>query len=225
MKTYAIIPTGGKGIRSGTKTPKQYLKINEKELIVFTLEVFQKDKLVDEIVISAEPSYHNKIKRLIKKYNLTKVTSVVEGGRERQDSVYNALCSLSSPSSNDLVAVHDAARTLLPAGVLTSALITAKKKGNAVVCIKAKDTLVKGKTKVEEYLNRDEIYYVQTPQVFRYKALKKAMDKAYKESYYGTDESMLVSRIGIKVNIVEGSVFNFKVTSKDDIELVKRILK
>ena len=132
---------------------------------------------------------------------------------------------MSSPSSNDLVAVHDAARTLLPANVLTSAIIAAKKKGNALICIKAKDTLAKGKRKVEEYLNRDVVYYVQTPQIFKYKNLKKAMDKAYKENYYGTDESMLVSRIGIKANIVEGSVLNFKVTSKDDIELVKWILK
>lgn len=224
MSVYAIIPAGGKSKRSGTKIPKQYVKINGKELIVYTLEVFQKNKFVDEIIIAAGSFYNSRLKKLIKKYNLSKITSIVEGGRERQDSVYNALCSLSSPSSNDLVAVHDAARVLLPSNVLTSALTAAKKKGNALVCIKAKDTLAKGKIRVEGYLNRDGVYYVQTPQIFRYKDLKKAMDKAYNENYYGTDESMLVSRIGIKANIVEGSVFNFKVTSKDDIELAKRIL-
>lgn len=225
MKIYAIIPAGGKGKRSGTKVPKQYIKINGKELIVYTLEVFQRNKLVDEIIIPAETFYHGKLKRLIKKYNLSKVKSIVEGGKERQDSVYYALCSIFSPSAFDLIAVHDAARPLLSEKVLTSSLLNAKKKRNAVVCIKAKDTLVKGKTKVEEYINRDEVYYVQTPQVFSYKDLKKAMDTAYKENFYGTDESMLVNRIGIKPNIVEGSVFNFKVTSKDDIELVKRILE
>ncbi|OGU76068.1 MAG: 2-C-methyl-D-erythritol 4-phosphate cytidylyltransferase [Ignavibacteria bacterium RBG_16_34_14] len=225
MRTYVIIPAGGKGKRSGVKIPKQYLKINGKELIIYTLKVFQKNKLVDEIVIPAEPQYHKKLKNLVKKYNLSKVTLIIEGGKERQDSVYNALCSLPSPSSNDLIAVHDAARPLLPQKVLTSALIIAKKKGNAVVCIKAKDTLIKGKEKIEEYLNRDEVYYVQTPQVFRYKDLKKAMNTAHKDNFYGTDESMLVNRIGIKVNIVEGSVFNFKVTSKDDVEMFKSMLK
>ena len=225
MRVYAIIPAGGKGKRCGVKTPKQYLKIKGKELIVYTLETFQKCGLVDEIIIPAEPLYINKLKRLVTKYKLSKVVSIVEGGRERQDSVYNSLCSLSSPSSNDLVAVHDAARTLLPSNVLTSALITAKEKGNALVCIKAKDTLAKGKMRVEGYLNRYEVHYVQTPQIFKYKDLKKAMDKAYKGNYYGTDESMLVSKIGIKANIVEGSVFNFKVTSNEDIELVKRILR
>jgi 2-C-methyl-D-erythritol 4-phosphate cytidylyltransferase len=225
MRTYVIIPAGGKGKRIGAKVPKQYIKINRKELIVYTLEVFQRNSLIDEIIIPAESKYHKKLKSLVKKYNLSKVTSIVEGGRERQDSVYNALSSLPSPSSNDLITVHDAARPLLPSAVLTSALTFAKRKGNAVVCIKAKDTLVKGKTKVKEYINRDEVHYIQTPQVFRYKDLKRAIDKAYKEDYYGTDESMLVSRIGIKVNIVEGSVFNFKVTSKDDISLLKKILK
>jgi 2-C-methyl-D-erythritol 4-phosphate cytidylyltransferase len=225
VRTYAIIPAGGKGKRSGTKIPKQYLKINGKELIVYALEVFQMNKLVDEIIIPAELEYHKKLKQLVKKYKLSKVTSFVERGRERQDSVYNALCSLTSPSFNDLIAVHDAARVLLPQNVLTSALTTAKKKGNAVVCIKAKDTLVKGKQKIEEYINRDEVYYVQTPQVFRYKDLKNAMDEAYKQNYYGTDESMLVNRIGVKVNIVDGSVFNFKVTSKDDVVLVERLIE
>ena len=224
MKIYAVIPAGGKGKRSGAKVPKQYLKINGKELIVYTLEVFQRNKLIDEIIIPSEIRYHKKLKQLCKKYKLSKVTSIVEGGKERQDSVYNALSSLPA-SSNDLIAVHDAARPLLPQNILTSALITAKKKGNAVVCIKAKDTLIKGKNIIEEYLNRDEVYTVQTPQIFRYKDLKKAMDSAYEENYSGTDESMLVNRIGIKVNIVEGSVYNFKVTSMEDIEFVERIIK
>lgn len=225
MNIYAIIPAGGKGRRSGSKIPKQYLKINGKELIVYTLEVLQKNKLVDEIIIPAEIRYHTKLKQLCKKYKLSKVSSIVEGGIERQDSVYNALLSLSSPSSDDLIAVHDAARPLLPQNILTTALVTAKEKGNAVLCIKAKDTLIKGKIKIEEYLNRDEVWYVQTPQIFKYQDLKKAMDKASGENFYGTDESMLVSRIGIKINIVEGSVFNFKMTGKDDMELLRSILR
>ncbi|RPI69434.1 MAG: 2-C-methyl-D-erythritol 4-phosphate cytidylyltransferase, partial [Ignavibacteriales bacterium] len=193
MKTYAIIPAGGKGIRSGIKVPKQYMKINGKELIVYTLQVFQQNKLIEEIIIPAEIKYHKKLHSIVRKYKLSKVTSIVEGGKERQDSVYNALSNLPA-SSNDLIAVHDAARPLLPQKVLTSAIEYAKKKGNAVVCIKAKDTLIKGRNKIKEHLNRNEIYYVQTPQIFRYKYLKKALDTAYKENYYGTDESMLVNK-------------------------------
>lgn len=223
MQVYAIIPAGGKGKRSGLKTPKQYMKFKGKELIVYTLQVFQKNKMVNEIIISAEPEYFDLLISLRKKYKLTKISTIVEGGNERQDSVYNALHSLNA-KQNDLVIVHDAARALLPQSVLTDAISTAKKKGNALVCIKAKDTLIKGKGTVSSYLNRDEVFYVQTPQIFKYAELMKAMNKAYKENFLGTDESMLVSRTGKKINIVEGSVFNYKITTKEDVELFKQLI-
>lgn len=229
MKTVAIIPAGGKGLRIGitdksNAVPKQYLKIKGKELIIYTLQTFQKNKLVDKIIVAAEPEYFDLLVRLVKKYKLTKLKLIVEGGASRQDSVYNALLS-SGAEPNDLIVVHDAARALLPDDILTNAINTAKKKGNALVCIKAKDTLIKGKRTVEEYLNRDEVYYVQTPQIFKYKDLLSAMNKAYKEKFIGTDESILVKRMSKKVNIVEGSVFNFKVTTGEDVELIKKLAR
>ena len=142
MKIIAIIPAGGKGIRSGTATPKQYLKFNNKELIVYTIEVFQKNDLVKEIIISAEPEYFELLRKLKEKYSLTKISNIVKGGETRQDSVYNALKSIEDVTGDDLIAVHDAARPLLPQIVLTNAIRTAQQKGNALVCIKAKDTLI-----------------------------------------------------------------------------------
>ena len=124
-------------------------------------------------------------------------------------------CSLPA-SSGDIVLVHDAARPLLPQEVLTRAIKTAKEKGNALVCIRAKDTLIRGNKLVEKYIDREEVYYVQTPQVFTYSVLLRAMEKAAADKFCGTDESMLVRRLKEKINIVEGSVFNFKVTSKED---------
>ncbi len=225
----AIIPAGGKGLRAGVAvkgnaTPKQYLKVNGKEIIVYTLQTFQKNKLIDKIIIAAEPEYFNLLIRLIKKYKLSKVKLVVEGGKTRQESVYNAVLS-SGADDNDLLVVHDAARALLPNNILANAINTAKKKGNALVCIKAKDTLIKGNETVKEYLNRNEVYYVQTPQIFKYKELQSAMSKAHSEQFVGTDESMLVKRTGKKVNIVEGSVFNFKITTKEDLELFNKLTK
>jgi 2-C-methyl-D-erythritol 4-phosphate cytidylyltransferase len=224
MKTIAIIPAGGKGIRSGIATPKQYLKFKDKELIVYTLEIFQQSEMIDEIIISAESNYINLLNDLIEKYNLSKISNVVESGNTRQDSVYNALKLLTNISADDLIAVHDAARPLLPQKVLTDAIETAKRKGNALVCIKAKDTLIKGNEVVESYLDREEVYYVQTPQIFPYSILMKAMKNAYENNFIGTDESMLVRQIGEKVNIVDGSVFNFKVTTTEDIEMFERLL-
>jgi 2-C-methyl-D-erythritol 4-phosphate cytidylyltransferase len=225
--TIAIIPAGGKGLRvgiaiKGNAAPKQYLKVGGKEIIVYTLQVFQKNKLIDKIIIAAEPNFFNLLLRLIKKYKLTKVKLIVEGGKTRQDTVYNALLS-SEADDNDLIVVHDAARALLPQDVLTNAISTAKKKGNALVCIKAKDTLINGKETVAGYLNRNEIYYVQTPQIFKYRELQRAMSRAQSDNFIGTDESMLIRRTGQKVHIAEGSVFNFKITTKEDVKLFKKL--
>lgn len=224
MKAVAIIPAGGKGARSGTAAPKQYLKFFGKELIVYTLEVFQQNKLIDEIIIAAESNFFGLLEELKKKYKLTKISKIIEGGEERQDSVYNALKS-SNAKEDDLIAVHDAARPLLPQDILTNAIETAKQEGNALVCIKAKDTLIKGNRVVESYLDRDEVYYVQTPQIFSYHVLLKAMKNAYDNNFVGTDESMLVRQIGEKVNIVDGSVFNFKITTAEDIEMFERVIR
>jgi len=224
MRTIAIIPAGGKGKRSGTAVPKQYLKFNGKELIVYTLQVFQNNDLIDEIIISAEPAYFDLLKKIKKDYELTKLTKVVEGGDERQDSVHNALNEIKA-DDEDLIVVHDAARALLPPEVLTNAILSAKQKGNAVVCIKAKDTLIKGKNIINEYVNRDDVYYVQTPQIFKAKELRRAMQNAYKNNFIGTDESMLVKQIAIEVNIVEGSVMNFKVTTNEDVEMFKHLVE
>jgi len=224
MNTIAVIPAGGKGIRSGIAAPKQYLKFNDKELIVYTLDIFQQNEMIDEIIISAEGNYINLLNDLKEKYKLSKISKVVEGGDTRQDSVYKALKSLTDAADQDLVAVHDAARPLLSQNVLLNAIDSAKQKGNALVCIKAKDTLIKGNEVVESYLDRDEVYYVQTPQIFPYSILMKAMKNAYENNFIGTDESMLVRQIGEKVNIVEGSVYNFKVTTADDIEMFERLV-
>lgn len=222
MKVYAVIPAGGKGKRGGTSTPKQYIRFHGKELIVYTLEIFQKNNLVDEIIIAAEPPYISLLKKITKDNNLIKVSKIVEGGDERQDSVNNALKAIKA-EDGDLVAVHDAARPMLSDTILTKAINTAKEKGNALVCLKARDTLLKGDHIVKEYVDRSEIYYVQTPQIFRYKDLKKAMKKAYEKKFIGTDESMLVKDLGIDINIVEGSMLNFKVTTMTDIEMFEKL--
>jgi len=222
MKTFAIIPAGGKGKRGGTEIPKQYLGFHGKELIAYTLELFQKSTLIDEIIISAEPDYFSLLNDIKEKYNLTKISKIVEGGEERQDSVYNALKSIKA-DDDDLIAVHDGARPLLPENILTKAIQTAKEKGNALVCLKARDTLLKGDQIVKEYFDRSEIYYVQTPQIFKYRDLMSAMKKAYEKNFIGTDESMLIKELGININIVEGSMLNFKVTTATDIEMFEKL--
>lgn len=223
-KVIAIIPAGGAGLRIGGEIPKQYMVFRGRELIAHTLDIFEKNKNVDEIIISAQPNYYELLQRIKSKYNYKKISKIVEGGKERQYSVYNALTAAEA-DEDDLILVHDAARPLLPQNILDNAIITAKEKGNAVVAIKAKDTLVKGLETIINYISRENISYVQTPQIFSYRTLLTAMQKAEDELFIGTDESMIVTRIGEKVNLVEGSSLNFKVTTESDIELLHHILE
>jgi len=223
MKVFAIIPAAGKGSRSGNSIPKQYIKFKGKELIAYTLELFQKNKNIDEIIIPADLDYFDLLNKIKKKYNLSKVQKILRGGNERQDSVYNALRQIKA-EKDDLVLVHDAARPLLPQEVLNDAIDIAKRKGNAVVCIKAGDTLIQGNDTIKKYIDRKEVYYVQTPQIFKYTDLSKAMEQAFVRNFYGTDESMLVKKIGKKIYIVEGSPLNFKITTKSDLRLFSMII-
>jgi 2-C-methyl-D-erythritol 4-phosphate cytidylyltransferase len=223
MRIIAIIPAGGEGKRFDESLPKQYHQINGKEILIYTLEIFQSCSLIDDIIVSAQKNYFNFIKELAEKYNITKLNKIVKGGKERQDSVYNALAEAEA-SDDDLIAVHDAARPLLSDKLLSKSLISAKKSDSILVAIKARDTLVRAHKFIDSYVDRNNIYYVQTPQIYRYKILMEAMKLAKKKNFLGTDESMLVTRAGYKVKILEGSPLNIKITQLNDLEILKRIL-
>ncbi len=224
MRTYAIIPSGGVGKRIDSSLPKQYIQVNGKELIAYTLEVFQKCDQIDEIIIPAQKEYFDLLNHIKTKYDISKLTRIVEGGKERQHSVFNALQSITA-RENDLIAVHDAARPLLSNKILLDAIETAKKFKSVIVAIKAKDTLIKGNEFVEDYIDRSEIYYVQTPQIFKFDILLESMISAHKHNFLGFDESILVyNSSNHKIKIVEGSLLNFKVTTKSDLDLFQLIV-
>lgn len=224
MKVFAIIPSGGKGLRTSSPLPKQYLRFNGKELIAYTIDLFQKSKMIDEIIVSAQKDFFPLINEIKIRYSFTKLRDPVEGGSERQYSVFNAVKSLNA-SGDDIIVVHDAVRPLLSEKILENSINAAKESGGAVVAINAKDTLIRGNSEVDSYLDRNKIYYVQTPQVFRYNIFIESIKKAEKSGFLGTDESMIVHNAGFNVKIVEGSSFNFKITSDDDLKLFERIIK
>lgn len=228
MKTYVIIPSGGKGKRFGSHLPKQYLKVNGKEILAYTISLFDSSPLVDEIIIPADENYFGLIENLIETNKFVKPVKIVRGGKERQDSVFNALSSLSC-SNEDLIVVHDAVRPLLPPQVLESALNSAIIFDNVVVGIKARDTLIEINTRenisVEKYVDRSRIYYAQTPQIFPFRVLFESMKKAQNEGFVGTDESMMVKRAGFEVKIVEGSPLNFKITTEQDLFIFDTLIR
>jgi 2-C-methyl-D-erythritol 4-phosphate cytidylyltransferase len=228
MKTFVILPSGGRGVRFGGTLPKQYIKVNGKEILAYTIEIFEKCGLVNEIIIAADENYFQLINGIKEEYNFSKVTRVIKGGKERQDSVYNALSSLTC-SNDDLIIVHDAVRPLLTQNILESAINSAILFDNVVVGIKAQDTLIEFDN-IENhfatgYVDRSKIFYAQTPQIFRYSNLMDSMKKAYKENFIGTDESMLVMRGGFNVKIIDGSSQNLKITSENDLSIFDKLVR
>lgn len=218
----AIIPAAGSGKRVGGNTAKQFITVNGKPLLAYTLEVFQKSKLVTAIQVVASAEGIDTVQKIIKKYKITKALPVVQGGKERQDSVYNGLTAINGDDYS-LVAVHDAARPLLPLSVLDSAITQASQSGSALVAIPAKDTLLQTGPSGHEYLDRSKIYTVQTPQIFRYRDMINAYTLAKQDNFYGTDESMVMARYRYPVFLSDGSSLNFKVTTAEDLALFKKL--
>lgn len=222
MKKKVIIPSGGSGLRTGLMQPKQYLSFNGKELIAYTISAFQNSDFIDEIIIPVQKEFIPLINEIKEKFGFTKISCITEAGSERQYTVKNGLFATDC-ADGDIILVHDAVRPLIDKQTIEQSILAAIDFGAAVVAIKAKDTLIQGVGSVQNYVDRKNIYYAQTPQVFRFNILKKSMLKADKDNFLGTDESMLVQRCGYEVKIIEGSSLNFKVTSQDDIKLFKLI--
>ena len=218
MTHFAIIPSGGIGKRINSSLPKQYVKVKGKELIAYTLEIFQECSLIDKIIIAAQPEYNPLLEEIKEKYKISKLYKVVEGGKERQDSVFNAL-QATNAEDDDVIVVHDAARPLLSNNILQKSITEAKIFDSVIVAIKATDTLVSGKEFVQDYLDRNITYHVQTPQISKYKTLLDAMNFAKTNNFIGTDESILLHKASNKIKIVEGSSLNFKVTTQSDLDL------
>lgn len=222
---YAIIPAGGLGRRFGSDLPKQFLEIEGKPIIAFTLEAFQRCELVDQIFVAAAEEFIPNLRKIKEDFNFTKIKKIVKGGAERQDSVFNCLRAIENASDDDWAITHDAARPLITVGLLRRAIEFAENKGSAVVVKKAKNTLLKGKAgKVESYLNRDEIYSVETPQIFKYSVLMDSFKKAYEKNYYGTDESILAFKASYEINLFVTDEINFKITTQSDLKLLKFFL-
>lgn len=225
MKTYAIIPSGGSGSRAESDLPKQYLKFKNKELLAYTLEVFQTCSEIDEIIIAARPEYFDLIQSIKNKYGFSKISKIIKGGIERQDSVANGLKSIAA-DDDDIIVVHDAARPLLTQQVLSETIKCAVEHGSGVVAIKARDTLINKKNDGnKEYIDRENVYYVQTPQAFKNKILMNSILIAENDNFYGTDESMLLTNAAYDFQIVEGKFENFKVTTESDLNLFEKIVE
>lgn len=222
MKVSAIIPAAGQGVRLGGKVPKQFLHLNGKPVLAHTLEVFEKSGKVDSIVLVV-PAKDLRQTRSQWLNNPSIVEKVVEGGEKRQDSVFNGFKELDTDT--EIVLVHDGVRPFLTEIMIRETISAAAEHGAAITAIPVNDTIkqVNERGFVDGALEREKLWRVQTPQAFRYDLLKKAFEKAFAESFYGTDEGSLMVFIQQPVKIVPGSELNIKITRREDLILGEQL--
>ncbi|NLM03528.1 MAG: 2-C-methyl-D-erythritol 4-phosphate cytidylyltransferase [Clostridiales bacterium] len=225
-KVVAIIVAAGRGKRMGMDFNKQFILLNNKPILAYTLEKFEKTESIDEIVLVVGKDEIGFVKEnIIDKYSIKKVSKIVAGGKERQDSVYNGLLAVKEHCS--IILIHDGARPFIEEELIEKSIDMARKMGAVVVAVPVKDTIkrVDNDMKVIDTLKRDELWSIQTPQTFQYKLLKKAYDLNRENKDIVTDDAMMVERLGGTVNILKGSYKNIKITTPEDLIIAENILK
>lgn len=216
-KIAVIIPAAGSGRRLKTSMPKQFIEIQGKPILARTIEAFESSDYIDEILVVSNEAYLAYCKtEIIKKYRFKKVAGVIAGGKERQDSIYNAIKYLDS--SIDYVLIHDGARPYVTEKVIYDVLEKTLQYKAAVTAVPVKDTIkVLEQDCFSHTLDRNTLYSVQTPQGFEKKLLVQAYEKAYDHGFYGTDDATLVERMGEKVYFSMGDYKNIKITTPEDL--------
>lgn len=225
IMNFAIILAGGISSRMNSNIPKQYIKINDKPIIMYSLETFQKNSQIDRIIIVAKDQYHETIKSYCSKYGITKLDNVISSGSSRQNSVNNALSYLKEKeiSEDDIVLIHDSARPLVSQKIIDDNISECMKTGSVVTAVSVNDTIfISDGCKVDAPLERSKLKASQTPQTFTFKIILDAYEKNLDESV--TDDVQMVLKNGISVSIVDGDKNNFKITTDNDILLLKNIL-
>ena len=225
-KVTALIPAAGMGKRMGKDRQKQFLMFGDMPVLAHTLKVFEGvDEVTEIIVIAPKGEEGFCLDKIIEKYRIHKVTKVIAGGKERQDSVYNGLKLLSDDT--DFVIVHDGVRPFVSGDVIKQGIEFAKSFDGVVAGIPAKDTVkrVSDDMFVEATMNRAHLWLIQTPQTFKYKIINEAYNKAYINDYYGTDDSSLVERLGYKIKVIMDSYENIKITTPEDMLFAEMIYK
>ncbi|MDG4657840.1 2-C-methyl-D-erythritol 4-phosphate cytidylyltransferase [Ectobacillus antri] len=222
MKYTLVIPAAGKGKRMGAGINKLLIPMQSAPVIIHTLRAFENDSNCAEIILVISEDEYETFSDLLAKYDIKKDVVFVNGGSERQDSVYNGICH----AQHEYVLVHDGARPFVTEGVTQRVLDAAVEYGASICAVPVKDTIkriVDGV--VEETVERSALWAVQTPQGFHLPLLKKAHQIAREAGYNGTDDASLVEYIKHKVTVVEGSYYNIKVTTPDDLVVAEAFLR
>lgn len=202
---------------------KQFIQLGDRPIIVHTLQVFERMRTIDQVVVVTGGQDVAKCEDLCRSHGLHKVKKIVPGGETRQDSVRIGLHAI----AGEWVLVHDGARPFVSEAMIEALLESVRKHGAAVLGVPVKDTMKKVNVDgvIEETPDRESMWAVQTPQAFRLSELKKAHEMAEREQFIATDDAMLMEHTGFDVRMVRGDYYNLKITTPEDLWFAEAILQ
>lgn len=227
----AVIIAGGKGSRMGQEIPKQFLNVYDKPVIIYTLEGFQRHGEIDGIAVVCLEGWSEMLWAYAKQFNIDKLRWVVNSGETAQESIRNGVFALREVCGpEDIVVIHDGIRPMVEDFVLTDVLATCRKYGNAVTSLPYNEQIfVSGDgVSTTQYIPRDTLRRVSTPQAYRYDKLLWAYEKAFSEGIgiqASTYANTLMTDLGERLYFAAGSDKNIKLTTKDDFGLFKTYMK
>lgn len=229
----AIIFAGGVGQRlnGANNTPKQFLRINDKPIIIHTLEIFQNNPLIDKIYIAIHPDYYEYMGDMVKHYYITKTAGIVKGGATGQDSIYNALKQAAAENPKDsIVLIHDGVRPNITQDVIDKCIQTTTDSGNAITCTSCFETILISKDGVSptEVPYRRETFAAQAPQTFRLSEILSAHEKERKTNpdYIDIiDSCTLFKKQGKKTFMIKGNRGNIKITTIEDLYVLRALFR
>jgi 2-C-methyl-D-erythritol 4-phosphate cytidylyltransferase len=227
----AIVPAAGLGTRMGAEQPKQFLELDGVPLIIFTLRRLASCPAITDFIISTRAEDVMSLQDKVAKAGLGRPARVIHGGDTRQQSVANALAQVDP--STELVLVHDAVRPFVTREQIERLIAEARTRGAAILGLPAIDTIKEVKRAslpedvalISATIPRERVVMAQTPQAFSYPLLRDAFRKAQQDDVNGSDESVLVERLGHDVFVVQGSERNIKITRPSDMELARFYLE
>ena len=229
MKNIAVIFAGGSGKRMNTVArPKQFLELNGKPIIIYTLELFDNHPDIDGIVVVCIESWIPFLQKMIKKFEINKVVEVVPGGKTGQDSIYNGLATAAKHyPQNSIVLIHDGVRPLIVEQTITDNIETAKKDGNCITCVPATETfVVKQDNGSLNIPSRDNSLIARAPQTFILKDILDAHEKAQEADKHDfIDSCTMMSYYGHQMHTIIGPMENIKITTPTDFFIFRAMVQ
>ena len=228
----ALVTASGVGSRMHQDIPKQFTCVNDKPIIIYTLENFQKNPLINEIIIACLPGWESMLEAYALQYNISKLKTIVPGGRTGQESIFNCITKIKEmyPDQNPLVVVHDGVRAICPQDVIVDSIAVAKKYGNAVAIEPCNEAMLlvddPEQRWSEKQFPRDLVKKTQTPHSFYLEDILKLHKLAEEKGINASVATCtLAIEFGQKIYFSKGSPKNFKITTADDLDIFKALIR